>query len=96
MQPHLNYRLIRVIDFFQENFHCLEYFIDWLNDLSAPEKSIIESFQLLQSISEQRLKKSATAELNKEKRIHKIYHENENLKKNIKGKLCRDPKTTIL
>ncbi|XP_065369499.1 dynein regulatory complex protein 10-like [Calliphora vicina] len=82
--PHLNYRLIKIIDFFHENFHVLEYFNDWLDDLKPADKSLIHSFELLLKITEQRLKKSAISELNKEKKIHEIYHENECIKRNIK------------
>lgn len=86
LPTHLNYRLIKIIDYFHENSEILKYFDDWLQDLSAHDKTAIEAFQLLIKITEQRLKKSAISELNKEKKIHEIYHENETIKKQIKGK----------
>ncbi|XP_059225006.1 uncharacterized protein LOC106082558 isoform X2 [Stomoxys calcitrans] len=82
--PHLNYRLIKIIDFFHENCNSLKFLSDcWDNGLSENDKSLVEAFQLLQNIAEERLRKSALSEFNKEKKIHEIYHENETLKKNI-------------
>lgn len=89
MPTHLNYRLIKIIDYFHENSHILKYFEDWLQYLNAHDKSVIEAFQLLLQITEQRLKKSAISELNKEKKIHEIYHENETVKKQIKGMILK-------
>ncbi|XP_073845032.1 uncharacterized protein [Musca autumnalis] len=83
--PYLDYRLIKIIDYFHENYNILELITDLLNDLAPQDKSLLEAFQLLQKISEQRLKKSAISELNKEKRIHEIFHENETVKKNIQS-----------
>ncbi|XP_023306034.2 dynein regulatory complex protein 10 [Lucilia cuprina] len=82
--PHLNYHLIKIIDFFHENLQLFEYFHDFFNDLTTADKSLIDTFQLLLKITEDRLKKSAISELNKEKRIHEVYHENQSIQKNIK------------
>lgn len=64
----------------------MEYIPNWLDDLGKNEKSLLDAFHLLQKITEERLKKSALSELNKEKKIHEIFHENESLKKNILSK----------
>ncbi|XP_061391485.1 golgin subfamily A member 6-like protein 6 [Musca vetustissima] len=82
--PYLDYRLIKIIDYCHENYNILDYLLPHMqNDLSPQDKSLLDAFQLLRDISEQRLKKYAIAELNKEKRIHEIFHENEMVKKNI-------------
>ncbi|XP_075167409.1 uncharacterized protein LOC142239502 [Haematobia irritans] len=82
--PHTNYRLIKIIDYFHENCKFLDNLSDCLDEMiSENDKALLEAFQLLQNITEERLKKSAISELNKEKKIHEIYHENETMKKNI-------------
>lgn len=83
--PHINSHLIKIVDFFHEKLKFLDYFNEWLDDLSYDDKSLINAFQLLFKITEQRLQKSAISELNKEKKIHEVYHENENVKRTIKG-----------
>uniref|UniRef100_A0A1I8MM88 Dynein regulatory complex protein 10 n=1 Tax=Musca domestica TaxID=7370 RepID=A0A1I8MM88_MUSDO len=83
-EPHLDYRLIKIIDYFHENYNVLECITDMADDLSPKDKSLLQAFELLHKITEQRLKKSAISELNKEKKIHEIFHENETVKKNIK------------
>lgn len=82
--------MIKIIDFFHKNHRLLEYFPNNLDDLTQEDKSLLQAFEVLQNTTRQRLEKSALSELNKEKKIHEIYHENEVLKKNIKGILTID------
>ncbi|KAM7342084.1 uncharacterized protein ACRADG_009625 [Cochliomyia hominivorax] len=80
----LSYYLMQIMDFFNENIRIIEYFKDWLDNLSSDDEALIQAFQLLLKITDERLQRSAISELNKEKKIHEIYHENESIKKNIK------------
>lgn len=73
---------------FHENREMLNTLPNWLDELSEEDKSLLNAFTLLQNIAAERLSKSAMAELAKEKKIHQIYHDNEQMKKNIAGKLA--------
>ncbi|XP_050322936.1 meiosis-specific nuclear structural protein 1-like [Bactrocera neohumeralis] len=88
--PEENLQLLQLIDMFHENYEMLHSLPDWLDELSDEDKSLLNAFTLLQNIAQERLSKSAMAELAKEKKIHQVYHDNEQMKKNIaefQGKL---------
>ncbi|XP_037888382.1 dynein regulatory complex protein 10-like [Glossina fuscipes] len=80
---YLDYRLIKIIDFFHINTNILELLPGWMDELDDNDVSLLKAFKLLRWITEQRLNKSAVEELKKEKKIHEIFHENEKFKKNI-------------
>uniref|UniRef100_A0A1A9W0V3 Dynein regulatory complex protein 10 n=1 Tax=Glossina brevipalpis TaxID=37001 RepID=A0A1A9W0V3_9MUSC len=80
---YLNYRLIKIIDFFHINTNILELLPNWVNELDHNDTSMLKAFKLLHWITDQRLNKSALEELKKEKKIHELFHENEKFKKNI-------------
>lgn len=63
----------------------LEHFEHWTENFENLEKSLVDAFQLLQFVAENRLKKSAISELNREKETHELFQENKEIKKNIKG-----------
>ncbi|XP_017473918.1 PREDICTED: structural maintenance of chromosomes protein 1A-like [Rhagoletis zephyria] len=82
-KPEENLQLLQLIDMFHENREMLNTLPNWLDELSEEDKSLLNAFTLLQNIVAERLSKSAMAELAKEKKIHQIYHDNEQMKKNI-------------
>ncbi|XP_054738382.1 meiosis-specific nuclear structural protein 1-like isoform X2 [Anastrepha obliqua] len=77
-------QLLQLIDMFHENYEMLNSLPNWLDELSHVDKSLLNSLTLLQNIAEERLSKSAIAELAKEKKIHQVYHDNEQMKRNIR------------
>uniref|UniRef100_A0A1B0BYI3 Dynein regulatory complex protein 10 n=1 Tax=Glossina palpalis gambiensis TaxID=67801 RepID=A0A1B0BYI3_9MUSC len=86
---YLDYRLIKIIDFFHINTNILELLPGWMDELDDNDVSLLKAFKLLRWITEQRLNKSAVEELKKEKKIHEIFHENEKFKKNIEASVAR-------
>ncbi|XP_067633450.1 dynein regulatory complex protein 10-like [Eurosta solidaginis] len=81
--PEDSMELLKLIDMFHENYNMLNVLPNWLDELIEDDKSLLHAFSLLQSIAQERLGKSALAELLREKKMHQIFHDNEQMKKNI-------------
>ncbi|KNC32182.1 hypothetical protein FF38_12372 [Lucilia cuprina] len=79
-----DYYLLKIIDYFQENYKMLEVLPNWLDDIDNTEKCLLTAFEDVYQVAQERFYRPAMADLAKEKRLHEVYLANEEVKKNIK------------
>ncbi|XP_075156309.1 uncharacterized protein LOC142229617 isoform X2 [Haematobia irritans] len=79
----LNYDLVGIIDYFHANQEILEVLPDWFGDIDSDEKTIMNSFQRLLELAEDRFNRLGLKHLIEEKHLHDIYLANEQIKEDL-------------
>ncbi|XP_037953777.1 inner centromere protein-like [Teleopsis dalmanni] len=83
--PHRNFRVIKLIDMFLENYEMIKLLPNWISRCSLGDKAMLEGLDVLFKIAKERFRQTAVDELKKERKIHELYLENERIKTNIKS-----------
>lgn len=81
--PLSDHGMIKIMDYFLRNHKMHELFPGLFNKLTNNDRNLLITFERLFQICEQNLLRHAKKEINHERQLNKIYHENEAVKNSI-------------
>ncbi|KAL7729700.1 hypothetical protein ACLKA6_014570 [Drosophila palustris] len=81
--PLSDHGMIKIMDYFLRNHKMHELFPDMFDKLTKNDRDLLITFERLFQICEQKLLRRAKKEINNERKLNKIYHENEAVKNSI-------------
>lgn len=84
LPPLSNHGMIKIFDYFLRNHKMHELFPNLFKKLTVDDCNLLNTFERLYKICEQNLLRTARKDLNNERHFHKLYQENEKVKKSIK------------
>lgn len=82
----IDYELINAIDLIHKNKELLEHIPYYIKCLPESSQNFMNAMNDLKTLTEARIKTSARTEIEKEKMLHQICHENEKMDQKIEGK----------
>ncbi|XP_062124004.1 uncharacterized protein LOC133837311 [Drosophila sulfurigaster albostrigata] len=81
--PLSDHGMIKIIDFFQNNYKIYELFPNLMKKISFRDKYFLITFERLYNICEHHLLRSSKKEIHNERQLNAIYLENETIKRKI-------------
>ncbi|XP_017845895.1 coiled-coil domain-containing protein 173-like [Drosophila busckii] len=81
--PLMDHGMIKIIDFFQRNHPMYKLFPKFMNELTLAERKLLSAFENLHDIAQHHIERNAKKHIAQERRMYKIYQENETVKANI-------------